>query len=216
MNNPYDVDKILNEITIKEEKFLKHIKDFNKTVSESARRSEKYPAMRSLILDCHLEMEKLCDGIIGMYYVNHFSNREENFEEVLLTKITFEAKKEILMTIIDIPNDILRFIEKLNSLRNAFAHGYDTKHDKFKYIGEKYIFEEDPWHKFILDYAKVMPHFVDCYKKILEDNTIAIKDYSNLANLVKELSVALMKSMKISKEDLQKFIDSRRSRNDKK
>lgn len=213
MSNPYDIDKVLNEITIKEEKFLKNIKDFNKTVSESARRSEKYPAMRSLILDCHLEMEKLFDKIIEMYYVNYFSNREENFEEVLLTKITFEAKKEILTTVIDIPNDKVRFIEKLNSLRNAFAHGYDTKHNKFKYMGEKYIFEEDPWHKFILDYAKVMPYFVDCYEKIIKDNTVAIEDYSNL---VKELSGALMKSMKISKEELQKFIDSKRSKNDKK
>jgi len=212
MNNPYDLDKILNEITIKEEKFLKHIKDFNKTVSESARRSEKYPAMRSLILDCHLEMEKLFDKIIGMYYVNYFNNREENFEEVLLTKITFEAKKEILVRVIDIPNDIVRIIEKLNSLRNAFAHGYDTKHDKFKYMGEKYIFDEDSWCKFILDFSKVMSYFVDCYEEIAKDNTAVIRDYSDT---IQGLGDALMKSIKISKEDLQKFIDSRRSKNDK-
>lgn len=212
MSNSYDVDKMLNEIKIGEEKFLERIKSFNKTISEFTRSSEKYPAMRSLILDCHLEMEKLCDEIIEMYYVNYFSNREENFKEVLLTKITFEAKKEILMTILDIPNDIVRFIEKINSLRNAFAHGYDTKHDKFKYMGEKYIFDEDPSHKFILDFAKVMSYLYDCHKKIIEDNTAVARDYTYI---IQELGDALMKSMKISKEDLQKFIDSRRSKNDK-
>jgi len=212
MDNNYDVDKILNEIKMEEEKFLERIKHFNKTISESARSSEKYPAMRSLILDCHLEIEKLFDDIIESYYFNYFSDREENFKEVLLTKITFEAKKEILTVVIDMPNAIVRFIEKLNSLRNAFAHGYDTKHNKFKYIGEKYIFEEEAWLKFISDYTKVMPYFFDCSKKIVEDNTAVMRDYTDTLG---ELEDLLMKSMEIDKEDLQKFINSRRSQNGK-
>lgn len=209
MNN---LDKILSEITIKEEKFLKNIKDFNKIVSESARRSEKYPAMRSLILDCHLHMEELFDGIIVSYFANYFSDREENFKEFLLSKITFEAKKEILMEIIDMPNDVVRFIEKLNSLRNAFAHGYDTKHDKFKITGEKYIFDEDLWSQFILNYAKVSKYFEDYNIKFLKDNVAVIQE---CCDTIQALSDALMKNMKISEEDFKKFLDSKRSKNNK-
>jgi hypothetical protein len=102
-------------------------------LSEALRGGPVYLNVRELVFDIHF----LVDGLVG-YALAFYYFPKEDFESIkpLVNEIMFEvpmpAKVELLRTHKVYSPDACLKIEKLNRLRNGFAHNYPIDHPKIK------------------------------------------------------------------------------------
>ncbi len=73
-----------------------------------------------------------------MYFLNKKRGKGfKEFVEIILTRISFSEKAQILKRITSIENKDVKMLEIINSLRNGFVHGCSIRENRFSYKGKK-------------------------------------------------------------------------------
>lgn len=94
--------------------------------------------IKDIILGVHSVAENWIDHLISRYYLAKTKGiKFRNFHELLLTKLTFFEKIFILNEMHLIDNKDFEMLRNLNTIRNAFVHGYNIRSSKFLYKRKK-------------------------------------------------------------------------------
>lgn len=94
--------------------------------------------IKDIILGVHSIAENWIDYFISRYYLAKTKGiKFRNFHELLLAKLTFSEKIFILNEMRLIENKDFEMLRNLNTIRNAFVHGYNIRSNKFLYKRKK-------------------------------------------------------------------------------
>lgn len=119
----------------------------------------KERVIRDIILGFHLETEREFDLLINLYFTIGGGTRKTRteFSTMLLPKLGFKEKVGIIRKLKLLNRKSINDAEKINEIRNGFAHGYDKGSKRFYYRGN-YIFRK-----------RTVDLVMEDYKSILED-----------------------------------------------
>jgi len=101
-------------------------------------KSKHIDLIKDIVLGIHSLAESWMDYLVAAYYLDATRGKVfKNFREILLTKITFSEKIYILKEISLIENKDLDMLKTINTIRNAFVHGYTLCSNKYLYKKKK-------------------------------------------------------------------------------
>ena len=101
-------------------------------------KSKEVGLIKDIILGIHSLSESWIEYLISGYYLDRTRGKIfRSFSEVLLSKITFYEKIMIIKKIGLFENKDIEILKAINTIRNAFVHGYSIRSNKFTYKGKK-------------------------------------------------------------------------------
>lgn len=101
-------------------------------------KSKEVGLIKDIILGIHSVAEDWIEHLIGVYYLDTMTGKTfRSFCEVLLSKITFYEKIRIIKEVGLLENKDIEMLKCINTMRNAFVHGYSIRSNKFTYKGKK-------------------------------------------------------------------------------
>lgn len=107
-------------------------------LSAKGSRSKHVNLIKDIILGLHSIAENWIDYLISFNYLNAIKGKRfRSFCELILTKLTFYEKLLILKEISSIESKDFNTLKSINTIRNAFVHGYSIRNKKFLYKGKK-------------------------------------------------------------------------------
>lgn len=142
----------------------------------------KFHAIRGVVLDCHIAIDLVMGFLLTKYFTTYL--RSTAFMEMVLPKITFDEKKEIIkkLKLTSFTKSNWDALDSINTIRNTFAHGYPIDHPRFLYKGDK--------SKHIFKNSKIIKEFEsDVFMIIRELSKVEI-NYLNTAFLATSAPLA--------------------------
>ena len=126
--------------------------------------------IRDIVLGMHVDMERAFDRLLSMYFTLGGGTREtrRDFEEIVLPKVSFEEKLQILKKLKLITSKLRNNAERINTIRNGFAHGYRKDLPRFNYKGKR-IFEAKTIEVLENDYNDIREDLRKQVDKLLEN-----------------------------------------------
>ena len=131
---------------------------------------DNYMLARSIVTDVHLSLEMYINWTIRILLT--FGGSDVKLTAMLSTelgeaiqKIEYFKKLSLVTSFGLFSKEALTILKKVNDLRNAFAHGYDTKNLKYYYDGST-ILQKKAIDKVVADQNKVMHEFSDFLVRI--------------------------------------------------
>ena len=119
---------------------------------------KNYSLTRSIVMDAHLHLESVLNIALALTFCNGAeqaglkSNSVDLLDEI--AEITFVKKVKLVSKLNVFEEDVIQIFFKVNDLRNAFAHGYNTSNAKYNYRG-KTIFKREGVDELIKDHSEI-------------------------------------------------------------
>lgn len=130
----------------------------------------KERVIRDIILGFHLEIEREFDLLLNLYFTIGGGTRKTRaeFGTMLLPKLEFKEKVGIIRKLKLLNRKSISDAEKINEIRNGFAHGYDKGSRRFYYRGD-YIFRKRTVDRVIEDYKSILKDISQRVNGLLEN-----------------------------------------------
>ncbi len=123
---------------------LGHIQELKDLVSKTRGRTEGYYSdVRSIVFDLHGIVEATFNEVLYYYYLPLDASHRENFDEHILSNLSFNTKKMILRSLTCLSDEEFNITSMLNGIRNAFCHCASEKSRKFYYRNKNIIEKRD-------------------------------------------------------------------------
>lgn len=124
----------------------------------SPKQKKRILQTRSIVFDCQSTVEALSDLLLLALFSR--KDTEDNFRELILPKITFSEKIEIIEQSKELRKSDCEGLRRVNKIRNAFAHAETLDSKKYLYKGSHIVNE----HKAIEEYES---DAVDLFRKLI-------------------------------------------------
>jgi len=126
--------------------------------------------IRDIVLGMHVDMDRAFDRLLSMYFTLGRGTRETRTDlgEIILPKVSFEEKLQILKKLKLIMSKSKNDAERINTIRNGFAHGYRKDLPRFNYKGKR-IFEVKTIEVLENDYNDIREDLRKQADKLLEN-----------------------------------------------
>lgn len=120
---------------------------------------KNFGSIRNLVLDYHNGIERFINYTL-IDYLGH-RDRPDKFAEAVLSRLGFDEKVQIIrkFKIVNFSKVEFEKIGAINSIRNAFAHGYPLNNKKFLYKkkdSKHIVFNKDTMREFEADVVSIL------------------------------------------------------------
>ena len=142
------------EEKLEEEEYLKGLAD-----KLSVSKKKNYTIARSIVMDVHLRLESMMNSCINVCCVVGAGKYDLQYKmdkvNDAVSDIDFMKKIKIIESLSIVKPSSIATLIKMNNLRRAFAHGYQTEHKDYNYYGDS-IFEKKTIEKLRVDYREIL------------------------------------------------------------
>ena len=136
----------------------------------------KERVIRDIILGFHLEIEREFDLLLNLYFTIGGGTKKtrSEFSTMLLPKLEFKEKLGIIRKLELLRRKSINDADKINEIRNGFAHGYNKESRRFYYRG-KYVFRKKTVDLVMEDYKSILENIRQRINGLLENFSQRIK-----------------------------------------
>lgn len=126
--------------------------------------------VRDAVLGSHIIIDQLINRLLTMYFV-FGGNKEarEEFTRRILSRLDFQDKLSTLKKLKLLSKSSVKKADKINKVRNGFAHGYRKGDEKFDYNKGESIFKLKVMDFFKKDYDSIIKDLYCQFDKLLDN-----------------------------------------------